>query len=131
MTDRGRRRRAPAARGARIGVAGASVAGFATLLTAMPLTAGAGGAEQAADPVTRLDWSAPATTAPTPQPRRVVRVIVRRHVVTNDPSRASQRSSRALPSPPAAPAPVAAAPAPPSAPSATAHRPAPARTHGS
>jgi hypothetical protein len=127
MTDRGRRRRPPAARAARIGVAGASITGFAALLAAMPLTAGASGADGAADPAERLDWSPPTSVAPSPQPRRVVRIIVRRHVVTSAPTPASHGTIRALPSPPSVPAPAP----PPPAPTATAHRPAPARTHGS
>jgi hypothetical protein len=89
------RRRPPAARAARIGVAGASVAGFATLLAALPITAGAGDVTTAA--VTAHDPSASATqAAPAPPTRRVVRILVRPDAAT---AAAPQWSGDASPSP--------------------------------
>jgi hypothetical protein len=117
MTDgtRRRRRRAPAAR---IGVLGASVGGFAAILTALPLHA-------AADSTGAPDAVVPAVAAvPTTTPRPVVVKIVRRlHVVPGG------SAVGATPAPAPSPAPVHVAPPPPPPP---APAPAPdATTHGS
>jgi len=102
MTERPRRRRrAPASR---VGILGASVAGFGALLTALPLHAGAQATTAAAQPL--------ATVTPSSTPRPVVvRVIRRWHVVAPDAPTPIAEVPHApvaasAPTPPLAPAPA-------------------------